>query len=185
MSEPQKLNTQIDLNNIDLNQIVQILTEYRNTALKLAVIIGALVVAGMMFNDCHTKEQVLRARISQVQQKLDVIASQQQAVKNLDDFKASFSKGINEDKIIPQITGYATAHGVSISSLSPTESQDMGLYDVIKVQLLGAAPDYKAMVLFLRDIEKSPYLFKVDLWEANGRGEVDFTMEISAVHVHI
>ena len=44
------------------------------------------------------------------------------------------------------------------------ETQDMGLYDVIKVSLTGVAPDYKAMVLFLRDMEKSPYLFKVDSW---------------------
>ena len=91
------------------------------------MIIGALVIAGMIFNDYHIKEQGLRARMSQVQQKLDVIAGRQAAIKNLEDFKTSFPKGINEDKIITQITSYATAHGVSISSLSPAGDSGHGV----------------------------------------------------------
>lgn len=187
MSDPLKLNSQFNLNNIDVDQIIQVLIEYRNTALKLAAMIVSLVVMGMMLNEHHIKEQVLRAQMSKVQQKLDVIASRQEAIKNLDDFKTSFPKGINEDKIITQITAFAPSQDVTINSLSPRESQDMGLYDVVEVSLTGAARDYKAMVLFLRAMEKSKYLFRVDSWMGGsneGTGEVNFTMVISALHIH-
>jgi len=175
----------IDLKKIDIDQIIQILKEHRNTVLKLAVVIGALVIAGIMFNDYHIKEAALYVRISQMQKKLDAITSQKGAIKGLNDFKVSFPKGISEDQSITQITSYATAQNVSISTFSPTEDQDMGLYSITKVSFTGTAPDYRDMVLFLRDIEESPYLFRVDSWSGNGHGEINFTMAISAVHVHL
>jgi outer membrane murein-binding lipoprotein Lpp len=193
MNDPKKLKPQFDLNNIDLNsidvdQIVQTLTQYKNAVLMAAVIIGTLIAAGMMFNNKQIKENALRKKVTQLQQKLDVIAGQKEAVKNLNDFKASFPLGINEDKIITQITSYAQAHDVIISSLTPRQKQDMGLYDVSKVDLSGAAHDYKSMVLFLRDMEKSKYLFKLDSWSGqinDSTGSIDFRLEVSVMHVHL
>ena len=189
MSDPKKSNLQIDLNNIDINQLVQIVNEYQNTAIKVVLVVGALIIAGVMFNDYHGKDLKLRARMSEMQQKLDVIASHQAADKSLNDFKASFPKGIEEEKIITQITAFATAHHVTISSLAPFGSQDMGLYDVIKVTLTGVASDYKAMVLFLRDMEMSSYLFRLDSWSgaqsSDRDGGVVFTMGVSVIRVHL
>jgi len=184
MSDPKKINSPFDLNNMDMDQIIQALTQYRSAVLKFVVILGALLVAGMIWNGYNRQQQSVRAQMSLGQQKLDMITSRQVAIKNLEDFKASFPKGINEDSIITQITTYATANGVSIGSLSPEESQNMGLYDVTRFTLNGAARDYKAMVLFLRDMEKSAYLFKVDSWEGHGEGEVEFSMKMSVLHFH-
>ncbi|MBF0503750.1 MAG: hypothetical protein HQL14_01490 [Candidatus Omnitrophica bacterium] len=184
MSDPKKSNLPADLKSMDTDQIIQALTENLHVVLKSAVIVVALVVAGIMFNDNHSKEQGLRSRISQMQQKLDAITAQQKITKELEDFKASFPKGIDEDKIITQITVYATAHNLSISSFSPTDTQDMGLYDVINVDFKGTAPDYKALVLFIRDIEKSPYLFRVNSCSAQGDTELSFSMKISVAHLH-
>jgi len=185
MSDPKKLNLQVDFNNLNIDRIIQILTQYQNTVLKAVVIFGALLIAGMLFNGYNGQQQDIRLRMSGVQQKLDVIISRQEAIKNLEDFKASFPKGINEDQIITQITQYATANGISISSLSPEESQNMGLYDVTRVALMGVARDYKAMVLFLRDMEKSPYLFKMDSWEGQGQGEINFSIKMSVLRFHL
>ena len=184
-NDPKKLNYQIDFSNMNMDQIIQILTQYQKIILKSVVILGALFVAGMIFNGYNAQNQSVRAQMARVQQKLDVIAGREAAIKNLEDFKAAFPKGINEDKIITQITRYATANGVSISSLSPAETQNMGLYDVIRVSLSGSARDYKAMVLFLRDMEKSPYLFKVDSWQGGGHGEVVFSMTMSVLTFHL
>ncbi len=188
MSDLKDLNSRFDINNIDINQIIEVLTRYLNTILKLAVVLGALVIAWMIFNDYRIKEQDLRLQMSQVQQKLDVIAGRQKAIGNLENLKSSFQKGINEDKIINQITSYATAHGVSISSLSPAESQEKTLYDVIRFDLSALAPDFQALVLFLRDIEKSKYFFMVDSWSLSQGGEqggINFSMGISVVRVHL
>lgn len=184
-NDPKKLNYQIDFNNINMDQIIQILTQYQKLILKAVVILGALLIAGMIFNGYNAQNQSVRAQMTRVQQKLDVIAGRETAIKNLEDFKAAFPKGINEDKLIIQITKYATANGVSISSLSPAETQNMGLYDVIRVSLNGAARNYKAMVLFLRDMEKSPYLFKVDSWQGGGHGQIDFAITMSVLTVHL
>lgn len=185
VNDPKKSNYPMDFKNINMDQIIQTLTQYQKVVLKSVVILGALLMAGMIFNSYNLQNQSVRTRMSLVQQKLDAIAGRQAAIKNLEDFKASFPKGINEDKIITQITRYATANGVSISSLSPEETQNMGLYDVTKVSLSGVARDYKAMVLFLRDMEKSSYLFKVDSWQGQGQGEVDYSMKISVLNFHL
>jgi len=193
MNDPKKLNppfslNNIDLNNIDVDQIVATLTQYKSAVLMGAVIVGTLIIAWMMYNAQCIKEQGLRTQISQLQDKLDVITRQRAAVKNLNDFKSSFSAGIDDDKIITQITSYAKAHGVSISSLAPGMKQDMGLYDISSVDLVGVARNYKEMVRFLRDMEMSKFLFKLESWVGHISGTEDaiqFNLTISVMHVHL
>ena len=187
MADVKKPTSQFDLNNINVDQIIQALGEYKYLVLKLVMIGATCVMIWMGYNDFQIKSQLIRSQISNAGQKIEAIAQQQKAVKNLSDYKEHLPSGFSGDKIISRITAYATDHKVSINSFSPAEIKNMGLYDMINVSLTGMAPSYKAMVLFLRAIEKSSFRLTVDSWSGtvNGQwGEVNFTVAISARSFH-
>lgn len=186
MVDFNKLNSQLDLKNLDVAQITRILNDHQHTAIKFVLIAGALFAAGMMFNDHRIKEQGIRAGMTLVQQKIDAIKARDDGNKDLDTFKSSLPKKLNEFELITLISGYAKSHHVNIPSLSPAESKDMGLYDVINVKFDAMSDNFKDMVLFLRKIEKSDFPLRIDSWSGSQdpNGKILFTIIISAVLIH-
>ena len=81
MIDFNKLNSQFDLNNLDAEQLTRALSEHQNSLIKLVLIVGTLILAGVMFNGHRVKEQGLRTQMSQMQDKLDVIKATMTAVK--------------------------------------------------------------------------------------------------------
>ena len=78
-----KLNSQLDLNNLDIGKIIKLISEHQNTFIKIVLVVGTLFLAVMMFNDHRVKDQGIRTKIDALQQKLSVIKSRDQAVLDL------------------------------------------------------------------------------------------------------
>ncbi len=176
----------MDLKNLDVNQLSKIISEHQNTVIKSVLILGSLIAALMMFNDHRAKEQVIRSQMTQMQQKIDALKSRDTAIKDLAAFKSSMPKKINEFELITLISSYAKTYHINIPSLSPAESEDRGLYDVINVKFSAMADNFKDMVLFFRKIEKSEYPLRIDSWsgQPDQTGEITFEITISAVLIH-
>jgi hypothetical protein len=183
MIDLNKLN---ELKDLDLAQIIKIFNDHQQTVIKVALIAGSLFAVGVMFNDHRTKDQAIRAQMTQAQQKIDAIKSRDTGIKDLETFQSSLPKKLNEFELITLISGYAKSYHVNIPSLSPAESKDMGLYDVINVKFNAVSDNFKDMVLFLRKIEKSEYPLRIDSWSGSqdSDGGIDFAITISVVLIH-
>jgi hypothetical protein len=168
------------------SQVTKSITEHQNTLFKLVLIVGTLTIGVMIFNDHHAKEAGIRARISQAQEKLEAIKDRDAAIQGLGNFKSSIPKTINVFELIPLISNYAKQYNSNISSYSPDQSKNMGLYDVLNVHFDMVSDNFKDMMLFLRRIEKSNYPLRIDSWSGNKAedGKISFTIEISAVLIH-
>jgi len=184
MADLEKLTSQ--LQSMDMAQFADALTENQNTLFKGILVVGSVALGVMMFNDHHAKEIALKTKMTQMQQKLDTIKSRDAAIKDLDDFKASIPKKINEFELITLISDYTKIYNITISSLTPAESKDMGLFDLINVSFDLKADNYKDMMLFLREIEKSNFSLRINSWSGHEEddGKMIFVIEISAVLVH-
>ena len=181
-----QLNSQLDLKNLDIAKLTKLASEHQNSFIKIVLIVGSLVIAGVLFNDYHVKDQDEHAKITELQGKLDAMKSREQAVTDLDNFKSSMSKKINEYELITQMSNYAKLCHVTITSLSPAESKDMGLYDLINVNFNAVSDNFKDLMLFFRKVEKSEYSLRINSWSGREAddGRVVFTIEISAVNIH-
>ena len=186
MSSINKTSSKFDINNMDAEQLTRALSEHQNTVIKLALIIGTLILVVMMFNDHHNKDRAIHAQISQVQLKLGAINNHGTAIQNLKDFQSSLPQKLNEIELITLISNYAKDGQVTISSLNPTESKDMGLYDFINVSFNAQSDDFKSMMLFLRKIEKSTFPLRIDTWSGHedDSGKITFEVNVSAVLIH-
>ncbi len=188
MIDFDKIHSQLNnIKDLDPSDLAKTLREHKNSLIMLALTIGLLLMAVWLFNNRHINEQSLRAQISQGKKKLEVLRSRDASIQNLNNLKSSLPKKLNELQLITLISNYAKKHHVTITSLSPAEIQDMGLYDVINVSFEGGFDDFKDMVLFLREIEKSDFPLRVDSWlgHAQENGRIIFTIGISAVLIHI
>jgi hypothetical protein len=188
MIDPKKLNSQISFKDLDLDKLTKALSEHQNSVIKLVLVIGALLLAGVMFNGNRVKVQALKLQVSKAQQKLDAFKARDAAVGNLNAFKSSLPKRINEFELITLISNYAKSYNVTIPSLSPGESKDMGLYDAIDISFSASSDSFKNMMLFLRKIEKSDLPLRVNSWAGDEAedGTITFTfqIDISAVLIH-
>jgi len=182
-----KLNSLLSgIKDLDAAQLIRTLSEHQNSLIKLVLIIASLLMAGLMFNDHRIKDQGLRARMSQAEEKLEVLKARDAAKGDLNNFKSSLPNKLNEFELITLISNYAKLHHVTITSLSPAESKDMGLYDVINVSFDAVSDNFKDAILFLRKIEKSNFPLSVDLWSGHEaeNGKITFSIKISAVLIH-
>ncbi len=180
-----KLNSNLDINNLDFTQIPKILIENQKIVM-IIIFIGALLIAGGMFKDYRIKEQNLRARMSQEQEKLGVIKSRDAAIVDLNNFKSSNPKEIDQFELITQISNYANLYHVTIVSFRPPEKKDMGLYDALNFSFTAVSNSFKSMMLFLRNIEKSDLPLRIDTWTGSPGedGKISFDIGTSAVHIH-
>lgn len=187
MVDLDKLKTQFNtIKDLDTTEIIKILGEHQDFLIKLALIVGSLWMLMGMFNDYHVKDQSLRTRMSQAQEKLEVVKARDAAMEDLNNFKSSIPKKLSEFELIALISNYAGLHHVTINSLSPAGSKDMGLYDVINISFSAASDNFKDMLLFLRKIEKSKFPLKINSWSGRqvDNGKITFEIEMSAVLIH-
>jgi hypothetical protein len=186
MVDLKKINSQFSLKGIDATQLTGIIREHQKSLIKIILVIGSLVMAGVMFNDNRIKDQDLHSRMSQGQQKLEVIKARDAAVGELNSFKSSLPQKLNEFGLITLISDYAKSNHVTITSLSPAESKDMGLYDAMNIHFEAVSDNFKSMMLFLRNIEKSDAPIRIDTWSGHEveNGKINFTIAISAVLIH-
>jgi hypothetical protein len=187
MSEPEKTNSQFRLKNLETANLSQVLTEHQSSFIKIVLLLGVLIIGGLMFNAHRAKEQDLLSQVSLVQQKLDVIKARDAAIKDLNGYKSSLPKKLNEFELIALISDYAKLNHVTITSLSPAEGKDMGMYDVINVSFNATCDGFKDMVFFLSKIEKSTFPLRINVWSGRqeAKGKLNFAIEISAVLIHI
>jgi hypothetical protein len=174
------------MNNLDAAQVLKTLAEHQNTFIKLILIVGTLIYGGIIFGDYRSKDQGVHTSMSQLQDKLAAVKTRDAALKELNGFKSSLPKKINEFDLITMTSNYSKLCHVAIISLAPAESKDMGLYDVINISFSAVADNFKDMMLFFRKIERSDFPLRIDLWsghEADG-GKISFSIQVSAVLIH-
>src|SRR5260221_541374 len=100
-----KINPQIDINNLNLAQITKLLIEYQKIV-KIVLVIGSLLLVWGMFNDYRTKGQGLKAKLAQEQEKLEAIKARDGAIQDLSKFKSSLPKEISVYDLIMLIQNF-------------------------------------------------------------------------------
>jgi len=187
MIDLDKLKSEFEkINNLDAAELVKLLSEHRNFLINFVLIIGSLWMAVGMLNDHRTQGQGLRVQMAQLQEKLEIIKARDVAVTDLNNFKSSLPPTLNEFELITLVSNYTKLHHVTVISLSPAESKDMGLYDVININFSAASDNFKDVILFLREIEKSKFPLRVDSWSGRETesGAITFEIAMSAVFIH-
>lgn len=177
---------QMDLKDFDLPKLIKFIDEHRNSIIKFGVILAALAMLLAMYNNYQASSLDVHAKIAQMQGKLEAVKVRDQAALGLNGFKSALPKKINEFELITMVSKYAKLYHVTIASLSPAESKDMGIYDLINLNFNAEFDNFKDLMPFLRKIENSSSYLRVNSWSGHelDDGRINFDTEISAVNIH-
>lgn len=153
-----------DLQNVDACDVVNFLRQRLVVVVNAVLIFATIAVIATVAKSYGKKSQALALEIKQKEEKLEVAREADRLANEQAAFLAHFPVPITADQLINKLSEFAAARQVQILSFSPVKEKDDDYIRVAGVQLNVSSDTYRNVVLFMRDIEDSPYALVVGKW---------------------
>lgn len=160
-----------DLQSIDAGDIVNILRQRVDAVVNAVLVLITIVVMVNVAKSYGKKSQTLAWEIKQKEERLEVSRKAQHLATEYAVFLENFPAPILTDQLINKLSEFAAARQVRLRSFSPLKEKSDDYLKVAGVQLDVSSDSYKNVVLFMRDIEDSPYALVVGKWSAKMKEE--------------
>jgi Tfp pilus assembly protein PilO len=161
LNELTKLNIE-DLKKLDYKVLAKDLKKRPDILAILGVILVTLVICLNIYAGRQNEIRGLQSKASLLERKIKLIDEYDAAQKELEAFRGTLPKKMTESELIDKITDLTTARNIRIESFSPAGATETPLYTTSEFSLNIATKNYKDALLFIYDIEKSPYSIRVD-----------------------
>lgn len=155
-----------DLQNVDARDVVNILRQRLSIVVNAVLIVVTIAVIANVVKSYGKKSQTLAWEIKQKEERLEAAREADRLAKEHAAFLASFPAPIAADQLINKLSEFAADRQVQILSFSPVKEKSDDYIRVAGVQLDVSSDTYRNIVLFMRDIENSPYALVVGQWSA-------------------
>ena len=152
----------IDLQKIDIDKLIETMLTKKDFFASLMIGVVALLIAIVLTKDFFSQTSLLNADISLLKTKIETIAKYDSTNKKLKKFLLSVPSFFDEDFFSSNITDLAALNGVTVVSYVPGQKQEEDLYVSISGSFEIEAPDYPALLIFLKALEKAPFALRVD-----------------------
>ena len=162
--------SKFDFKNVDMARIQEKFLQRPHLIINMIFIAGTLLSIYHIHSTRKMELVNMKQQIEDLNGKLKAVTNLDATQKNLNDFVKNLPQGMPTAQIISKLTDFAVAHDVQILSFSPAVEEEKPLYKRINVHLDFSTATYSDMVLFIHDIETSPYTLRIEQWSA-GLGE--------------
>ncbi len=159
------LNKISDLKSIDIQELVSLLWQKRNSLLIGVVIILGLIVAVALYSNFNNQKKKYEQQISLANEKISKVTNLNMAIHNHEEFLKTLPKKLDQENLLSVLADWATQFNVEVRSASPLKNKEEKLWDQGGVILQLQAKDFKDIMRFLHAIEKSEYAIRVDSWQ--------------------
>jgi hypothetical protein len=154
-----------DLKDIDIGKLQSVFWgQPRNVIFALMIVITS-IISWKIYNHNIRQSQVLAEDIPSLNKKLEVVKKQETIKKEISDLIKSAPAAMTSDEMIDFITETSGKMGLQIISLSPAKVTKDETAESTNIEFDISSDDYKAIVLFVKEIEKSDHALKVQRWE--------------------
>ena len=161
-----------DLNKIDVSRLKEIdlkrtkewLLSQPGLLINSLLIVVTIVVVFSTYNKNTETTKSLQEERVQLQERLEAIEKFNAVEKEYKSFTKNIPQTIEADQLITTLSEFAIARGVRILAFSPAKEENNLFFNVTSVEINVASEDYASIVLFMHDIESSPYLMRIGKW---------------------
>ena len=161
MADLEKLKN-IDWKNVDLNKIVQLLTDKKSSLAKAAVAVIFIGILIVLVHDYRVQGKDLREQLGKLEEKIDAVEMYGNGRKKMQAFLEALPKPLDEDQLSSQITDYAAQNNVLVLSFSPGQKRAENLVEIITARMSVRVERYQDFLMFLKTIENSPFNLRID-----------------------
>ena len=100
----------------------------------------------------------------ELRKKMDILEKSRVTQKQYDDFLKGIPEVIPGDRLAETLAGFAVNRDVQILSFSPAKEESNNFIHLTNVEIHIASENYANIILFMRDIESSPYSIRIGKW---------------------
>ena len=160
------------LNRININDLKEMdwglakdwLQSQPGVLINIAMAVVTFFVVSSTYNRNASTMKALGEERTVLQEKSEALEKANSVEKQYKDFVESIPQTIEEDDLIETLSDFAIRRGVRILSFSPAKEESNKFVNVTSVEVNVASADYTNIVLFMHDIENSPYLVRIGNW---------------------
>lgn len=135
----------------------------------ISMILATSLISWKIYDSNIKQSTLLMQDLPALNEKLGIIKKQKNLKGSIDDLISKAPQAAAPEKIIKTITDTAGKYHLQISSLSPARTVAHEETELTSVEIDLTSKDYKSIILFIKDIENSPYALRVLQW--HGRME--------------
>ncbi len=159
------MNINLDsLKNINVNDLKEKIKSRPEIFIRI-LLIAITLFATMYIYKRHTgMVGELTEETQKMQEKLAAVENQKKVQQEYTDFMKSLPKSLPTDQVIDKISDFAVARDVQITSFSPTKNKNDAFTEMATLSINVTTQDYNNMILFIKDIEESPYSLRIEKW---------------------
>ncbi len=165
--------SKIDLKDIDLKKIQESLLQRPELLINLGIAFFAGILIFNIVGGRMNEAKKLKGKMAEQKKKVAAIKTHEVTQKEFKELIDHLPAGILEDSLVDHLTDFAGKRNIQIQSFSPANKTQKNYYTQMTVLLKVAAKNYKDMILFLNDIESSPYNLRIDRWTGTMEAEKD------------
>lgn len=156
-----------DLRNIDIHQIKDAILKRPDVLVNILLIVLSLSGIIFLYTSKTQALKTMKSQINEKRSKIDIVKTQKVLEKEFKEFTEQYPKPLSSDKMIDRISELALSNNLQITSISPAVGKSNAFLEHTTVRFEITASDFNNMMLFMKDIEQSAYLLRVEDWRGN------------------
>lgn len=174
-----------DLKNLDFAKIQEDILAKPDIAVNVALVLLSIFIMFQFYNGRQAEIKTLMGKLEELNKKVTMVDTYYATQKQLNEFKTDLPKGINEYKMIEELSNFASNRNVKISSYTPASRESKKYFDKVIVNLSVSTHSYKDMCMFVNDIENSDYALRLDNWHGSMEDAGETTAENGNINAQI
>jgi hypothetical protein len=149
-----------------LQEMLFLLQEKKELAITAVIVLGSVFFLFSFTGEKNGIISGLDQKIADYSQKEAPLKEYQKTQKENKDFFTTAPMALSEGNFINEIATLASKRNIKILSYVPVSPTVAGFYQKINVNMNCAADSFQEAMLFLKDVESSPFSIRIDAWSA-------------------
>ncbi|MBN1869617.1 MAG: type 4a pilus biogenesis protein PilO [Candidatus Omnitrophica bacterium] len=168
-----------DLQNIDWSQIKNRVLTQPDLAINIVMSLITVIILFTTFDKYKATSKIFNDEITDLEKRLAAFEKFEDTEKQTKEFLDKIPKAIGSDQVIQTLSEFAVRRSIQILSFSPAQKKSNNFVSLTSVEVNVASENYANLVLFIRDIENSPYPIRIINWAGLPMDEYSSTSQWS------
>jgi Tfp pilus assembly protein PilO len=153
-----------DLKNLDWAEAKDRFLSQPDRVLNVLMVIMTISVLFFVYKNYTRVTKALGKKVSDLQEKSAALDKFNAAQEELNNFMKDVPKEISGDELIEKLSQFAINRNIQILSFSPAKEKSNNYVSLTSVEIHVTSDNYADIILFMRDIENSPYSVRITKW---------------------
>ncbi len=161
------------LKNIDWSQVRDYLRIRPDLTVNVLLVLATLITMFASYGSYKSSMTTLKRTAKELDEKMKSFEKLQITQKQHDEFLKNAPEAIKKGSFVETISELAIKRDIQIISFSPVKERNNTFVNLASIEVNVTSNNYANLVLFMRDIESSPFAIRVLTWSGKTSSSLD------------